>query len=154
MRVRTPREIGALVRDRRRDRDLSQDELARRARVSRRWLAAVEAGKPGAELGLVLRTLAVLELEHGEPARAAALLDEAIELARAVGLWRDLLSCLDRVGELCADSNFTLGAGCGNTSPATTSFKKSSGLWSRVAATSLPDCARYNVKNATSLADS
>jgi HTH-type transcriptional regulator/antitoxin HipB len=63
MRVRTPRELGALVRDRRRDGDLSQDELARRARVSRRWLAAVEAGKPGAEVGLVLRTLAALDLE-------------------------------------------------------------------------------------------
>ncbi len=60
MRLRTVRDIGALVRDRRRAAGLSQDQLAARAGVSRRWLAALEAGKPGAEVGLVLRTFAAL----------------------------------------------------------------------------------------------
>jgi HTH-type transcriptional regulator/antitoxin HipB len=63
MRVRTARELGAVVRDHRRAADLSQDELAQRAGVSRRWVAALEAGKAGAEVGLILRTLAVLDLE-------------------------------------------------------------------------------------------
>lgn len=63
MRVRTAREIGALIRDRRGELKLTQEALAARARVSRRWLASVEAGKPGVELGMVLRVLAVLGVE-------------------------------------------------------------------------------------------
>lgn len=60
MRLRTARDVGAMVRDRRRSAGLSQAELAARAGVSKRWLAALEAGKPGAEMGLVLRTFAAL----------------------------------------------------------------------------------------------
>lgn len=36
--------------------------LAERAGVGRQWLVAVEQGKSGAELGLVLRTLGALDL--------------------------------------------------------------------------------------------
>lgn len=60
MRLRTARDVGAMIRDRRRAAGLSQAELAARAGVSKRWLAALEAGKPGAEMGLVLRTFAAL----------------------------------------------------------------------------------------------
>ncbi|NJC69039.1 helix-turn-helix transcriptional regulator [Planosporangium thailandense] len=70
MRVRTPTELGALVRDRRRDQGLSQEALATRARVSRRWLAALEAGKPSAEVGLVLSTLEALNQEVSVDDRA------------------------------------------------------------------------------------
>lgn len=63
MRLRTVRDIGALVRDRRQAAGLTQDQLAGRSGVSRRWLAAVEAGKPGAEIGLVLRTFAALGVD-------------------------------------------------------------------------------------------
>jgi HTH-type transcriptional regulator/antitoxin HipB len=63
MRVRTTRELGALVRDARTQRGLTQAALADQADVSRRWLAALETGKPGAELALVLRVLAALDLE-------------------------------------------------------------------------------------------
>src|SRR3546814_15024548 len=52
-----------MVRDRRRAAGLSQAELAARAEVSMRWLAGLEAGKPGAEIGLVLRTFAALGIE-------------------------------------------------------------------------------------------
>jgi HTH-type transcriptional regulator/antitoxin HipB len=58
--LRTPRDIGALVRDRRQAAGLTQTALAEQAGVSRRWLAAIEAGKPGAEIGLLLRVLAAL----------------------------------------------------------------------------------------------
>lgn len=63
MRVRTARDLGAVVRAEREDRGWSQQELAAAAGVSKRWLVAVEAGKPGAEIGLVLRTLHALDLE-------------------------------------------------------------------------------------------
>lgn len=62
MEVRTPSALGALIRARRRELKLDQATLAARAGVSRPWLSAVEKGKPTAELGLVLRTLAALGL--------------------------------------------------------------------------------------------
>jgi HTH-type transcriptional regulator/antitoxin HipB len=61
--VRTPADLGALIRDRRLGVDLDQAELARRAGVSRLWINQVERGKPGASIGLVLRTLMVLGIE-------------------------------------------------------------------------------------------
>lgn len=63
MRLRSVRDFGAFVRDRRRDLGLTQGQLAARAGVSQRWLAAVEAGKSSVQLGLVLRVLAVLDVE-------------------------------------------------------------------------------------------
>lgn len=62
MYIRTPTEIGLLVRDRRRQLGLSQTELAGRVGVGRQWIIAIEQGKARAELGLVLRTLASLGL--------------------------------------------------------------------------------------------
>jgi len=51
------------VRGRRIDLGMSQDDLAVRAGVSRRWLSSFEAGKGSVELGMVLRVLAALDLE-------------------------------------------------------------------------------------------
>jgi HTH-type transcriptional regulator/antitoxin HipB len=62
MRIRTPLELGLIIRDRRRKLGLSQSELAEKAGVGRQWLVAVEHGKARAEIGLVLRTLAALGL--------------------------------------------------------------------------------------------
>ena len=50
------------MRDRRAALKLSQAELARRIGASRHWVAAVEQGKPRAELGLVLKALDALGL--------------------------------------------------------------------------------------------
>ncbi len=61
--LRTPSDIGALIRARRRELGLGQAELAEIAGVSRLWINQVEGGKPGAGLGLVLRTLAALGIE-------------------------------------------------------------------------------------------
>jgi HTH-type transcriptional regulator / antitoxin HipB len=55
--IRTPNEVGALIRDRRRALKMNQAELAQRIGVSRLWVNQVERGKPGASLGLVLRAL-------------------------------------------------------------------------------------------------
>ncbi|HMJ77691.1 MAG TPA: helix-turn-helix domain-containing protein [Iamia sp.] len=62
MMVHTAKDVGALLRARRRELGLSQREVARRADVSRQWLVAAEAGKPTLELAAVLRALAALDL--------------------------------------------------------------------------------------------
>lgn len=58
--LRTPADVGALIRERRKKLGLDQSELARRMGVSRQWVVAVERGKLRAEIGLVLRALAAL----------------------------------------------------------------------------------------------
>jgi len=62
MHVRTPKEVGLAIQERRKELGLDQAELARRAGVSRQWVVAIEQGKPGAELGLVMRALKSLDL--------------------------------------------------------------------------------------------
>ncbi|MCA8893586.1 MAG: helix-turn-helix transcriptional regulator [Hyphomonas sp.] len=61
--LNTPLDIGLLIKSRRKARGLGQAELAEKVGVSRRWLNQVESGKPGASMGLVLRTLAVLDTQ-------------------------------------------------------------------------------------------
>jgi HTH-type transcriptional regulator/antitoxin HipB len=60
MRIRTPREVGLLIRELRTRRQWSQGRLAEAIGVSRQWVAALEHGKPRAELGLTLRALNAL----------------------------------------------------------------------------------------------
>jgi HTH-type transcriptional regulator/antitoxin HipB len=74
MRVRTPTDVGLLVRDRRRALGLDQRALAERVGVSRQWVIGLEKGKRRAELALVLRTLEALGigLRTDEPAHAAS----------------------------------------------------------------------------------
>ena len=68
--IRTPQDIGALLRESRKKAGLGQAELARRIGVSRQWVVEVERGKPRAEIGLVLRALNTLDspLQTGLPA--------------------------------------------------------------------------------------
>lgn len=77
MTVRTPVELGATIRDRRRRLHLGQRDLAAKVGVSRQWIIAVEKGKPRVETGLVFRTLAALGItfratEEGSPSKKAA----------------------------------------------------------------------------------
>ena len=58
--IRTPADLGAAIRDRRRQLDLDQAALAKRIGVSRQWVIGIEQGRSRAELGLVLRALDVL----------------------------------------------------------------------------------------------
>ena len=62
MRVRSIRDLAATVRGRRKDLGISQAELAARAGISRKWVYEFEAGKPTAELRLILRVLDALGL--------------------------------------------------------------------------------------------
>jgi HTH-type transcriptional regulator/antitoxin HipB len=62
MLLRTPLDLGSIIRDRRRSLGLDQEELAGRVGVSRKWIIDVEKGKPRAEIGLILRTFEGLGL--------------------------------------------------------------------------------------------
>lgn len=90
MKARSIRDLAAVVRGCRRDLGLSQAELATRAGVSRKWIYQFEAGKPTAELQLILRVLDALGLvldvtydEQTGAGRSTRDLDALIEEHRA-----------------------------------------------------------------------
>jgi HTH-type transcriptional regulator/antitoxin HipB len=60
--IRSVHDLAAAIRGRRTDLGMSQAELAKRTGVSRKWIYEFEAGKPTAELGLLLRVLDALGL--------------------------------------------------------------------------------------------
>lgn len=59
-RIKTPADIGALVRSARKEQNLRQDELAGVAGVGLRFIVDLEAGKPTAQIGKVLQVLQML----------------------------------------------------------------------------------------------
>jgi HTH-type transcriptional regulator / antitoxin HipB len=54
-RISRPEDVGAIILEYRRERRLTQSQLAVELGVSPRWLSHVENGKPTLQLGLVLR---------------------------------------------------------------------------------------------------
>jgi HTH-type transcriptional regulator / antitoxin HipB len=60
MLIRTPTDLGAVIRERRKQLGLDQAELAARIGVSRQWVIGIERRPPPAELGLMLRALDAL----------------------------------------------------------------------------------------------
>jgi transcriptional regulator with XRE-family HTH domain len=88
--VRSIGEAAAQVRGRRLQLRLSQDGLAQRAGVSRKWVYEFEAGKPHAEFGHLLRVLDALDLQldvlprnaSSESAQSAVDLDAILEAHR------------------------------------------------------------------------
>jgi len=62
MLVRTPTDLGAVIRDRRKQLKLDQAALAKRIGVSRQWVIEIEHGHARAELALVLRALDALSI--------------------------------------------------------------------------------------------
>lgn len=63
MLVRTSADLGAVIRDRRKQLKLDQAALAKRIGVSRPWVIAIERGHARAGLGLVLRALDALDIQ-------------------------------------------------------------------------------------------
>ncbi|MCL1552560.1 helix-turn-helix transcriptional regulator [Xanthomonas nasturtii] len=61
--VRTPSDIGNIIRARRKHLSWDQARLANEIGVSRQWVVDIEKGKPRAELQLILRALHALGLE-------------------------------------------------------------------------------------------
>ncbi|MGM4954315.1 helix-turn-helix domain-containing protein [Bradyrhizobium barranii] len=62
MLIRTPAELGAVLRDRRKKLKLDQSTFAKSIGVSRQWVIEVEHGHARAELGLILRALDALDI--------------------------------------------------------------------------------------------
>jgi len=60
MRIRTRSELGALIRDRRNQRGLSQKELASAAGISQHTVTDIESGKVSPTIDVVLRCLTAL----------------------------------------------------------------------------------------------
>ena len=60
--ISTPKDIGQTIRSRRKQLGWDQAKLADQVGVSRQWIINIEQGKPRAEIGLILRTLHVLNL--------------------------------------------------------------------------------------------
>lgn len=88
MRVQTAADFGAIIRARRLELGLDQQELATMAAVSRHWVLAVERGKARADVALILRTVRALGLDvhvlASEPSRQErdAELDAIVERTR------------------------------------------------------------------------
>src|ERR1700722_16565936 len=55
MRIRTPADLGALIRDHRTRLGLDQKSLAEKVGVSRQWIVDVEKGKRRAKIGVLAR---------------------------------------------------------------------------------------------------
>jgi HTH-type transcriptional regulator/antitoxin HipB len=89
MRINAIRDVAAAVRGRRLDAGMSQADLARRAGVSRKWVYEFEAGKPAAELGLVLRVLDALDLELDLSPRAERADQQTTDLDALLAELRD-----------------------------------------------------------------
>lgn len=60
MRIRTPADLGATIRDHRVKLGMDQRSLAEKVGVGRQWIVEVEQGKTRAQIGLLLRTINVL----------------------------------------------------------------------------------------------
>lgn len=73
MRIRTPADLGALIRDSRTKHGPDQKSLAHRVGVSRQWIVEIEKGKSGASIGLLLPTFGALgvalDLEKESPGK-------------------------------------------------------------------------------------
>lgn len=91
MRIRTPADLGTLIRNTRKKLRLDQSTLAKQIGVSRLWLVEIEKGKPRAEMGLVLRALDALrislnattsETRSPKPADSTVDIDRIIAAAR------------------------------------------------------------------------
>lgn len=91
MLIRTPNDLAAIIRNRRKQLGLGQAALAQRIEVSRQWVISIERGHGRAELGLVLRALDTLGirlethiLEPSQTSASAPDLDAILVAARKV----------------------------------------------------------------------
>jgi HTH-type transcriptional regulator / antitoxin HipB len=87
VRVTTTRDLGRYVRERRHELQKTQRQLAEEAHVSMRWLANLEAGKAGAEIGMIMRTLHALGLTMA--VRPAAPVADEVDLGNLLDSLKD-----------------------------------------------------------------
>jgi HTH-type transcriptional regulator / antitoxin HipB len=72
--LHNPEQLGAAIRLKRKEKSLTQSQLAKLLGAERKWVLHLESGNSKAEIGLVLRALEVLGLratlgEKGQPGR-------------------------------------------------------------------------------------
>ena len=91
MRIRNIADLGAQIRERRTQLGLDQASLAKAAGTSRKWLMEMERGKPGAAVGLVLRTLQALNLAVELTAQADGKVARIAPKAKAINSLLDSL---------------------------------------------------------------
>ena len=60
--LRTAEQLGAAIRLKRKEKSLTQNELAKLLGAERKWVINLESGNSKAEIGLVLRALEALNL--------------------------------------------------------------------------------------------
>jgi HTH-type transcriptional regulator/antitoxin HipB len=84
MNILVAKDLGALIRDRRNELGITQEELAEQVGVSRVWIVAVEKGKSSAQVDLVLRTVRQLGLVLRVDAVAPAPAPQGIDLAEVI----------------------------------------------------------------------
>jgi len=85
--IRSAKEFGTLVRSEREERGWSQSQLAERVGVSLPWISQFERGKATAQIDLVLKTLAALDIRlwAGEPPRTSGSKSAMINLDELLG---------------------------------------------------------------------
>lgn len=74
--ARTPQQLGAAVRRKRKQMGLSQEELGTRVRLRQATISKLEAGEPGTRLKTLLDALSALDLEIVIRPRTRANLDD------------------------------------------------------------------------------
>jgi HTH-type transcriptional regulator/antitoxin HipB len=70
--LETPRQFGALIRERRRALGLTQEELALAVNVGPRFIAELEAGKPTCQLGKALAVARAVGVKLADAAATSA----------------------------------------------------------------------------------
>ncbi len=60
--VRTPKDIGRLIKAARKNQQLTQAALAGRVGTTQRRISIIESGRPGTSIDLILRTVAILKI--------------------------------------------------------------------------------------------
>lgn len=70
--ARTPEQIGAAIRQARKDKHMTQADLAERVGVRRATVSILESGAPGAEIKTLLAVVAALGLELQIASRSTA----------------------------------------------------------------------------------
>lgn len=93
MRIRTPLELSAAIRQARRQAGITQAQLAERIGVRRLWVIRFESGKAEVELGTVMRAIRELglALDIVTPDAAAKHDDETATLAPSAAIDLDAL---------------------------------------------------------------
>jgi HTH-type transcriptional regulator/antitoxin HipB len=84
MLIRTTRDLGHLIRDRRSHMGLTQAGLAEAVGVSRKWIVELEAGKRSADISLILRTVKALGLDLDVRERVTSSQTGGVDLDRII----------------------------------------------------------------------